>query len=92
MPEKDMVSEVEEVEVEPAEAETFEDEVEEIGSIAADEQPAADTAEQEPETEESQSPQRLLPLPTRWRSSKRSCAARSVTGMWCTPTRGTRIR
>jgi len=50
-----MVSEVEEVEVEPAEAETFEDEVEEIGSIAADEQPAADTAEQEPETEESQS-------------------------------------
>ncbi len=55
MPEKDMVSEVEEVEVEPAEAETFEDEVEEIGSIAADEQPAADTAEQEPETEESQS-------------------------------------
>ncbi len=55
MPEKDMVSEVEEVEVEPAETETFEDEVEEIGSIAADEQPAADTAEQEPETEESQS-------------------------------------
>ena len=40
-----MVSEVEEVEVEPAEAETFEDEVEETGSIAADEQPAADTAE-----------------------------------------------
>ena len=55
MPEKDMVSEVEEVEVEPAETETFEDEVEETGSIAADEQPAADTAEQEPETEESQS-------------------------------------
>ena len=55
MPEKDMVSEIEEVEVEPAETETFEDEVEEIGSIAADEQPAADTAEQEPETEESQS-------------------------------------
>ena len=39
-----MVSEVEEVEVEPAETETFEDEVEETSSIAADEQPAADTA------------------------------------------------